>query len=162
MTKIKKPIAPNKPHKPVEPTEPEEYGYFQAVPIGLGIDMDYETTPDYYDSYSVEASITIKDVESLYESVTDFKSKHPNVRNVKIDLVYSQIQYEEYGRNPCYDRNIKSYNKYIAEYKRKLVEYKKKNEKYLTELEEYNKLKLQYDLQEAKLNLKRLEEKASE
>lgn len=40
------------------------------------------------------------------------------------------------------------------------LEYGKNNEKYLVELQEYNDLKLQYVLDQARINLKHLEKKA--
>jgi len=162
MSTIKKPIQPKKPIKPSEPVKPEEVGIFQqpTIYINSKFYMDYDTVAEYYGEYSVKASLSLDSFNALEESVNKFKLEHPNASDIKIDMIYMNIQYKEHGPNLNYAAEIKLYNKNMVSYKKNLVEYEKDNEKYLVELREYNDLKLQYDLDQARINLKHLEKKA--
>ena len=163
MSTIKKPIQPNKPNKPSEPIKPEEFGVFQQplFYINPKFYMDYYTEAEYYGEYSVKASLSLDAYNALEEGMNKFKLEHPNASDVKIDMVNMNIQYKEYGPNVNYASEMRAYDKRMKSYNQKMVEYEKHNEKYLVELKEYNELKLQYDLDQARINLKQLEKKAN-
>ena len=163
MSTIKKPIQPNKPNKPSEPIKPEEFGAVKQPLININPNfyMNYDTVAEYYGEYRVKASLSLDAYNALEESVNKFKLEHPNASDVKIDMVNMNIEYKEYGPNVSYASEMKAYDKRMKSHNQKMVEYVKHAKKYLVDLKAYNDLKLQYELDQARINLKQLEKKAN-
>jgi hypothetical protein len=155
---IKKPHAPSMPNKPSEPKKPEVMIYMPKFELIKDIDIDIKYDSVEYDQYVESVLITIDSLKKIQE-VVDLVLLKENIKFLSIDLYRNKVWYEELVENKRYDLEYKSYEKALNKYNIKLAEYEIKLKIYQKELETYKTLKLQYDHEQAKLNLERLQKR---